>query len=94
MWINAKGKFSEVDARPNDAVTLALRAGSPIFVTPEAFEQAGPHVLTVDLEVPELEAIHQKLIAEGRAEPDAAEMEWRSVRSLPRAETPWVKTQA
>jgi len=94
MWINAKGKISEVDARPSDAVTLALRAGAPIFVTPEAFAQAGPHVLTVDQEFPELEAIHQKLIDEGRAEPDAAEMEWRSVRSLPRAETPWVKTQA
>jgi RNA polymerase sigma factor (sigma-70 family) len=94
MWINANGKISEVDARPSDAVTLALRAGAPIFVTPEAFAQAGPYVLTVDREFPELEGIHQKLIAEGRAEPDAAEMEWRSVRSLPRAETPWVKTQA
>ena len=94
MWINAKGKTSEVDARPSDAITLALRAGAPIFVTPEAFEQAAPYVLTVDREVPELEAIHQKLIAEGKGEPDTSEMEWRSVRSLPRAETPWVKTQA
>ena len=94
MWINAKGKTSEVDARPSDAITLALRAGAPIFVTPEAFEQAAPYVLTVDRKVPELEAIHQKLIAEGKGEPDTSEMEWRSVRSLPRAETPWVKTQA
>jgi bifunctional DNase/RNase len=76
------------------SVTLALRAGAPIFVTPEAFEQAAPHVLTMDREFPELEGIHQKLIAEGKAESDATEMEWRSVRSLPRAESPWVKTQA
>ena len=94
MWINAHGKISEVDARPSDAVTLALRAGVSIFVTPEAFEQAAPYVLTVDREVPELEAIHQKLIAEGKAESDATEMEWRSVRSLPRADSPWIKTQA
>jgi len=94
MWINAKGKISEVDARPSDAITLALRAGAPIFVTSEVFEQAAPYALTMQQEVAGLEAIHQKLIAEGRAEPDAAEMEWRSVRSLPRAETPWVKTQA
>jgi RNA polymerase sigma factor (sigma-70 family) len=93
MWINTKGKISEVDARPSDAVTLALRAGAPIFVTPEAFEQAAPYVLTVDREFPELEGIHQKLIAEGKAESDATEMEWRSVRSLPRAEPSWIKTQ-
>ena len=61
MWINAKGKISEVDARPSDAVTLALRAGAPIFITTEAFEQAGAYVLTVDQEFPELEGIHQKL---------------------------------
>lgn len=86
--------MGEVDARPSDAVTLALRAGTPIFVTPEAFEQAAPHVLTVEREFAGFEAIHQKLIAEGRVESEATEMEWRSVRSLPRAETPWVKTQA
>ena len=93
MWINARGKISEVDARPSDAITLALRAGAPIFVTPEAFEQAAPYVLTVEQEVLELEAIHQKRIVEGKVEPEATEMEWRSVRSLPRAESTWIKTQ-
>src|SRR5207245_4390220 len=34
MWINAKGKISQVDARPSDAIALALRADAPIFVTP------------------------------------------------------------
>jgi RNA polymerase sigma factor (sigma-70 family) len=94
MWINAQGKVSEVDARPSDAITLALRAGAPIFVTPEVFEQVAPYVLTVKQEVVELEAIHQKGIAEGKVEAEATEMEWRSVRSLPRAESTWVKTQA
>jgi RNA polymerase sigma factor (sigma-70 family) len=94
MWINAHGKISEVDARPSDAITLALGAGVPIFVTPEAFEQAAPYVLTVKQEVVELEAIHQKGIVEGKVEPEPTQMEWRSVRSLPRAESSWVKTQA
>jgi RNA polymerase sigma factor (sigma-70 family) len=94
MWMSANGKISEVDARPSDAISLALHAGAPIYVTPETFEQIAPYVLTVDREVPELEAIHQKLIAEGKAESDATEMEWRSVRSLPRADSPWIKTQA
>jgi len=94
MWINAKNKISEVDARPSDAIALALCTGAPILVTPEVFEQVAPYVLTVDREVPELEAIHQKLIAEGKAESDATEMEWRSVRSLPRADSSWIKTQA
>jgi RNA polymerase sigma factor (sigma-70 family) len=94
MWINAQGKISEVDARPSDAITLALRAGAPIFVTSEVFEQAAPFVLTVEQQMAGLESIHQKLIAEGRAEADAAEMEWRSVRSLPRAEPSWIKSQA
>jgi RNA polymerase sigma factor (sigma-70 family) len=94
MWINTRGKITEVDARPSDAITLALGVGAPIFVTPEAFEQAAPYVLTIKQEVVELEAIHQKGIVEGRVEPEAAEMEWRSVRSLPRAQSSWVKTQA
>ncbi len=85
MWINAGGKTSEVDARPSDAIWLALRAGAPIFVAPEAFEQVAPYVLTANQEVAGLEAIHQKAIAEGKAGPEAKEMEWRSVRSLPRS---------
>ena len=55
-------------------------------MTPEAFEQAAPYVLTVKQEVVELEAIHQGIV-EGKVEPEATEMEWRSVRSLPRAES-------
>src|SRR6267154_397046 len=68
MWINAKGKISEVDARPSDAISLALHAGAPIFVMPEIFEQAVPDVLTVEQEMAGLEAIHEKAIAEGKLE--------------------------
>jgi hypothetical protein len=35
MWLNAHRSKVEVDARPSDAITLALHAGAPIYVVPE-----------------------------------------------------------
>src|SRR5438093_10411931 len=35
MWVKVRGRFHEVDARPSNAVTLALRVKAPIFVKPE-----------------------------------------------------------
>jgi hypothetical protein len=32
------GKIAEIDARPSDSLALALRVGSPIFITDEVFE--------------------------------------------------------
>ena len=46
------------------------------------------------LELPELEAIHRQAVAEGRAEPDLVEREWRSFRSLPRNEAKWLRPRA
>lgn len=37
----AGGAHVELDARPSDALALALRAGAPIFVTPEVMTAAG-----------------------------------------------------
>jgi len=51
-------------------------------------------VLSAGRELPELEAIHQQAIAEGRAEPDQVEKEWRSFQSLPRNEAPWLRPRA
>ena len=57
MWVKVRGRFHEVDARPSDAVTLALRVKAPIFVKPELMEQAGQLLLAPD-NIPEgLEAI-------------------------------------
>jgi bifunctional DNase/RNase len=39
MWIKLRDGICEVDARPSDAVTLALRTKAPIFVAPEVLEQ-------------------------------------------------------
>jgi bifunctional DNase/RNase len=35
IWIRANGAVHEVDARPSDAITLALHADAPIFVATE-----------------------------------------------------------
>ena len=80
VWIVADNHIHEVDARPSDAIALAVQGGTPIFVTPELFERAA-----VGSES-QLEEIHLSAIAEGRLEADAKEMEFRSYRSLPRAE--------
>jgi bifunctional DNase/RNase len=89
MWIQTGGQTQEIDARPSDAITLALLGNVPIFVTSETLEQAAAAggLLTVGRES-QLEEFHSKAIGEGRAEPEALEMEFRSYRSLPRAEVP------
>ena len=39
--VSAGGEVREVDARPSDALNLALRVGAPIFVDETVLEQAG-----------------------------------------------------
>jgi RNA polymerase sigma factor (sigma-70 family) len=94
LWVRAGEVVHEIDARPSDAIAIALDSGAPIFVTEETFRQAGVKVLSAGRELPELEAIQQRSVAEGRAEPDPVEKEWRSFRSLPRNESKWLRARA
>ena len=41
LIVDAHGRHVEVDARPSDAIALAIRAKVPIFVEEAVFEQAG-----------------------------------------------------
>jgi len=41
LIVDAGGRHVEVDARPSDAIALAIRAKVPIFVEESVFEQAG-----------------------------------------------------
>ncbi len=93
IWLRADGKAHEVDARPSDAITLALQTGAPIFVALETFEQAARFVLSLGHELRELEEHQRKSVAEGKIEPDLKEMEYRSFRSLPRADAPWLRAR-
>jgi len=41
ITVAAGGESHEVDARPSDALNLAVRVGAPVFVTAEVIDQAG-----------------------------------------------------
>src|ERR687887_667070 len=41
LIVDANGRHVEVDARPSDAIALAIRAKVPIYVEESVFEQAG-----------------------------------------------------
>jgi RNA polymerase sigma factor (sigma-70 family) len=91
IWVRTRNRVHEVDARPSDAINLALRVKAPIFVTPELMEQATQLLLTPD-NIPErLEAIRRKYTEKRQAPREKIEREWRSFRSMPRGDVPWIK---
>ena len=94
LWVRAGDTVHEVDARPSDAIALALDEGAPIFVTEETFGQTSVTVLSAGRELPGLEAITQAAIAAGHAEREPEAREWRSFRSLPRHEPSWLRARA
>ena len=50
VHLASQGTERTVDARPSDAIALALRAGSPIFVAAEVLRQRGGNSLDAWLE--------------------------------------------
>jgi bifunctional DNase/RNase len=91
IWTKTRNRVREVDARPSDAINLALLVKAPIFVTAELMEQAAQLLLNPD-SIPEgLEAIRRKYAEKRQAPPEEIEKEWRSFRSLPRGDVPWIK---
>ena len=84
MWINANGKAHEVDARPSDAITLALQADAPIFIAPETLI-GNKSLITADNELMRLNEQWAKLEKEGHTDPEPQPMEWKSVRPLVRS---------
>ncbi len=48
IYLRHHGKLTEIDARPSDAIALALGAGVPIYVAEEVVSQAG--ISSADLE--------------------------------------------
>jgi RNA polymerase sigma-70 factor (ECF subfamily) len=88
MWVKMRGKVHEVDARPSDAVTLALRNKVPIFVTPEVVESSQTLLSTNGI-LSRLDEIHRRDVEANRTLPEEAEMEWKSFRCLPPGD--WLK---
>jgi RNA polymerase sigma factor (sigma-70 family) len=75
------GQPQEVDARPSDAITLALYAGAPVFVTPEMLEL--PVVVNALDALPALEGRTERMRVEKGRPVEDPPMEWRSLRALP-----------
>jgi len=50
VYLNARGTELTVDARPSDAIALALRTASPLFVTEEVLKRKSGENLDVWLE--------------------------------------------
>jgi RNA polymerase sigma factor (sigma-70 family) len=83
MWVNANGEVHEVDARPSDAITLALLADATIFIAPETLT-GNKSVISEENELMQLNQQSSKLEKEGRIDPESQPMEWKSVRPLVR----------
>ncbi len=76
----------ELDARPSDAIALALARRAPIFVTPEML--ALPVVIRQATALSELEEDFERKRIEHNRGPEVPEMKWMSFRSLPRPPRP------
>jgi bifunctional DNase/RNase len=48
IFLNHSGELLPIDSRPSDAIALALRTGSPIFVSSDVIEKAKNTDLTKD----------------------------------------------
>lgn len=81
LTLRIDGQPQEVDARPSDAITLALYAGAPVFVTPEMLEL--PVVVNAPDALPALEVQNERARVEKGRPVEDPPMEWRSFRALP-----------
>jgi bifunctional DNase/RNase len=88
LHLRIGGRPHEVDARPSDAIALALEQGSPIFVTSEML--ALPFVVAAGSEIAGLEEWQRRKREAEHREPEVPAMVLRSFRELPRAENPHV----
>ena len=81
MTLRIDGKPQDVDARPSDALTLALYGGAPVFATPEML--ALPGVINAADALPALEVQTERTRVEKNRPVEDPPMEWRSFRTLP-----------
>jgi RNA polymerase sigma factor (sigma-70 family) len=80
LGLRIDGKVHEVDARPSDAITLALYAGADVFVAPEMLEL--PTVVDASSALLALEAFSESKRVEKSQLPENPPMEYRSFRGL------------
>jgi RNA polymerase sigma factor (sigma-70 family) len=88
LCLRIDGRLHEVDARPSDAIILALHTGAPLFVTPEMLEL--PVVVIAGTAPDQLEEYVRRKREAKNEEPEIPAMAWQRFRSLPRAENPGI----
>jgi RNA polymerase sigma factor (sigma-70 family) len=82
-WLQTTdGQIHEVDARPSDAITLALRVKAPIFVHETILEQAGIATDSTAAYLDERRRMDQK---EGKTETEGDDLDWASILDIARA---------
>ena len=81
LTLQINGQPREIDARPSDAITLALCAGAPVFVTAEMLVL--PVVVDAPEALPALEVQTERARVEKGLAVEDPPMEWRSFRTLP-----------
>jgi RNA polymerase sigma factor (sigma-70 family) len=81
LVLHIDGQRREADARPSDAVTLALHARAPIFVAPELFETRP--VVTATGMLDQMEEYFRRDREQKQLGPEEPAMEYRSFRSIP-----------
>ena len=59
--LDVDGDTVEIDSRPSDAIALAVRVNSPIYVADEVMEQAGLKNAKIDYSIAEKEAVDEDL---------------------------------
>lgn len=85
LTFRVDGQRREIDARPSDAIALALYASAPVFVTPEML--ALPFVVREPEALSTLEVQHERARVEKGSPVEDPPMEWRSFRTLPSPRT-------
>ena len=76
VFVTVSGTTHEVDARPSDALNLALRVGAPIFVAQEVMDRAKQ--ATHELEPP-----RTRMVQAVQGQEPLPPAEWRSLTTLP-----------
>jgi bifunctional DNase/RNase len=68
IWLTRGEHQYQIDARPSDAIALALRAGAPIYVAPHVHDQA---TVPIDDETPDEEKRFRQLLGGLRTDDEA-----------------------
>jgi hypothetical protein len=76
------GRTTEVDARPTDAILLAVRTGAPVLVDEGVLDEAGVLADALDEKLPPRH-IRTEVMAPGEWRPLTSEL-WRSTFRAPK----------